>query len=123
VLGGAFSFYARHGEGAQDPHKDVTARSLHAGRYLAYLGATVTILSLAFGTFTQQLLSVENYSIAAEGNVAGPGNMPRSQTWQQTAGDVVEGGRPFQTSTSIFSECQPHVTRIDGSAVYESSSL
>lgn len=107
----------------QGPHKDVTARSLHTDRYLAYLGATVTIFSLAFGTFTQQLLSVENYSITAEGNVTGPGNMPRSQTWQQTTGDIVEGGRPFRTSTSIFPECQPHVTRVDGSAVYESSSL
>ena len=122
MLGEAFSSYVKHG-GVQDRHKDVTARSLHADSYLAYLGAIVTILSLAFGTFTQQLLSIENYPTAAEGNITGPGNIPRSQTWQQTAGDIVEGGRPFQTSTSVFSECQPHVTRIDGSAVYESSSL
>jgi hypothetical protein len=86
-------------------HKDVADRSSHPDRYLAYLGATVTILSLAFGTFTQQLLSIENYPIATGGNAAGPGNMPRSRTWQQTAGDIVEGGRPFQTSTAIFSEC------------------
>jgi hypothetical protein len=60
--------------------------------YLAYLGAHVTILSLAFGTFTQQLISYRMSPIPASQADLLPGNIPRAETWQEFTGNPAEGG-------------------------------
>jgi hypothetical protein len=60
--------------------------------YLAYFGALVTILSLAFGTFTQQLISYSMYPIPSSHADLLPGNIPRAETWQNFTGNPAEGG-------------------------------
>ena len=50
----------------------------------------MTILSLAFGTFAQQLLVFENLPIADPSLL--PGNIPRSETWQSWTGNPAEDG-------------------------------
>ena len=71
---------------------------LISDRWFAYVGAVVTIISLAFGTFVQQLLAFENMPITDVRLL--PGNIPRSQTWQNWTGNPAEAGllfpNPFQ---------------------------
>lgn len=57
-------------------------------RWLACCGALVTILSLAFSFFIQQLLTFElfpTYNVALQ-----PGNVPRSEIWKGWTGDPSE---------------------------------
>jgi Na+/citrate or Na+/malate symporter len=63
---------------------------LISDRWFAYVGAVVTVISLAFGTFVQQLLAYENLPITDPALL--PGNIPRSDTWQHWTGNPAEGG-------------------------------
>ena len=56
-----------------------------SNRWLALYGALVTILCIAFGTFTQQLLVIRLFSSQAP-SIA-PGNIQRAQTWQNFSGN------------------------------------
>ena len=60
-------------------------------RWLALYGALVTILCIAFGAFTQELLVIRPFS--SEAPSITPGNIQRAQTWQNYTGspDVIEG--------------------------------
>jgi hypothetical protein len=50
-------------------------------RYLAILGALISIMSLAFGTFTQQMISFEPFPIKNLTTPSSPGNILRSETY------------------------------------------
>lgn len=47
-------------------------------RIAAWSGCMITILSLVFSTFTQQLISIE---LVPMSNDTSPGNIPRSETY------------------------------------------
>lgn len=51
-------------------------------RAAACFGCLITILSLAFSTFTQQLINIELIRVD---NATSPGNLPRSETYSQLA--------------------------------------
>jgi hypothetical protein len=63
------------------------------GQWLSYIGAIVVIVSLAFGTFTQQLIGIVSLPVRDGGtsNLA-PGNIPNSQTWANFTGNPAEAG-------------------------------
>jgi len=61
-------------------------------RYLASFGAIVTILSLGFGAFTQQLIAYSRFAVPADETNLLPGNIPRTETWQKFTGNPAEGG-------------------------------
>ncbi|KAL1969877.1 hypothetical protein VTN77DRAFT_7386 [Rasamsonia byssochlamydoides] len=65
--------------------------SVRGRRYLAYLGAIITILSLPFGTFTQQLVAIDNLVVTDPHSGLLAGNIPRSETWQDWKGNPAEG--------------------------------
>nr|KAK5444628.1 hypothetical protein LTR18_004332 [Exophiala xenobiotica] len=73
-------------------------------RYLAYFGALVTILSLAFGTFTQQLISYSMYPIPSSHADLLPGNIPQAETWQNFTGNPAEGAMsiPLTMKAAIY---------------------
>ena len=54
-------------------------------RWLALYGALVTILCIAFGAFTQELLVIRLFS--SEAPSITPGNIQRAQTWQNFTGN------------------------------------
>ncbi|CZR60656.1 uncharacterized protein PAC_10552 [Phialocephala subalpina] len=51
-------------------------------RYLAILGAFISVLSLGFGTFTQQLISLEALVIKDPGSPLSTGNLLHSEMYQ-----------------------------------------
>ena len=53
-------------------------------RWLALYGALVTILCVAFGAFTQELLVIRLFS--SEAPSITPGNLQCAQTWQSYTG-------------------------------------
>jgi hypothetical protein len=61
------------------------------------MGAIVTILSLAFGTFTQQLIAVQNVVVTNLNSPLLPGNIPRSENWTHV------DGNPAEASEYLFS--------------------
>ncbi|KIV83869.1 hypothetical protein PV11_05858 [Exophiala sideris] len=58
-------------------------------RYLAHFGAIITILSLAVGTFNQQLISYSQYPTNTPS--LQPGNLPRAEVWNDFEGNPAEG--------------------------------
>ncbi|KAF2116215.1 hypothetical protein BDV96DRAFT_45593 [Lophiotrema nucula] len=60
--------------------------SVRNRRFIAFLGALTTVLSLAFGTFVQQLLSSQPVNITSLHSSLLPGNTPRSETWNSSKG-------------------------------------
>ena len=58
-------------------------------RWLASCSALVTIISLAFKTFTQQLLTIQSFP--ARETVLQPKNVQRSETLE-TGGNAAESG-------------------------------
>jgi hypothetical protein len=62
-------------------------------RCISYFGAIVVIVSLAFGTFTQQLISIVTLPLkdGGPGDLA-PGNIPNSHLWYNSTGNAAEGG-------------------------------
>lgn len=60
-------------------------------RWVSYAGSLIVVVSLAFGAFTQQLISIENVAVAkASPSVSLPGNLPRSNTWISWTGNPAE---------------------------------
>ena len=55
-------------------------------RWIAYIGAIVTILSLAFGAFTQQLIAINQFPVPIRDASLQPGNIPRAETCQYNSG-------------------------------------
>ncbi|KAF2422356.1 hypothetical protein EJ08DRAFT_682680 [Tothia fuscella] len=68
--------------------------SARGHRLLACLGALITILSLTFGTFTQQLLAIESLPVVDPLSKLAPGNIPRSETWMNYSGSNGWGLKP-----------------------------
>jgi hypothetical protein len=70
------------------------------GRLVSYVGALVTIVSLVFGIFAQQLLSIESFPIAGSDtneNLVTP--IPRQNTWE----DFASGGEvPLSMRAAIY---------------------
>jgi hypothetical protein len=65
------------------PHCDEQLTCLQlCTRFAACLGCLITILSLGYSTFTQQLISIELLPTA---NTTSPGNLPRSEAYRQLA--------------------------------------
>jgi hypothetical protein len=52
------------------------------------MGAFITILSLAFGTFTQQLLAIGYLPVVNPPSELQPGNIPRAETWANFTGSL-----------------------------------
>ena len=79
-----------------DRGKGFFTRTLHqAGfvnmtRLLGCCGAIITITALAFTTFTQQLIAIRPFPVT-EGPLK-PGNIPRSELWDNITGNAAEGG-------------------------------
>jgi len=62
----------------------VGARDLRADcciRVLAYLAALVMTMSIAFGTFLQQVVGFDGLVPVASNSDLLPGNLPRSESW------------------------------------------
>ena len=55
-------------------------------RWLVLYGALVTILCITFGAFTQELLVIRLFS--SEAPSITPGNIQRTQTWQDYSGNL-----------------------------------
>lgn len=53
-------------------------------RWLALAGALLTLGSLSIGTFTQQLISIENLAVQDPKSPLRPGNIPRTVFWNDT---------------------------------------
>jgi hypothetical protein len=47
-------------------------------------------MSLAFGVFTQQLITITNFPITSRDANLLPGNIPRAETWQYYSGNPAE---------------------------------
>ena len=61
-------------------------------RLLACFGALLTIVSLAFSAFTQQLVTYDLQVPAAPDSPLSPGNIARVETYDQFQGNPAEGG-------------------------------
>ena len=59
-------------------------------RWLGSCGAMVTITALAFTTFTQQLIAIRSFPVNEDS--LKPGNLPRSELWNNFTGNPAEGG-------------------------------
>ena len=68
--------------------------------WLAYSCALVTLVSLVFGTFTQQLLALKPFAVSSE--LLQPGSLPHSEYWQTKTGRPSEGLREYFTTLSNF---------------------
>jgi hypothetical protein len=68
-------------------------------RIAACFGCAITILSLAFSTFTQQLISIELVPLA---NTTSPGNLAHSETYSQPTFDAKRLGEQLEFSTHTF---------------------
>ncbi|KAJ9604775.1 hypothetical protein H2200_010890 [Cladophialophora chaetospira] len=64
-------------------------------RWLACICALMTIVSLAFGTFVQQLLAVGRFPIYDLKSALQPGNIPRTEIFRYYAGNPAEIGFPL----------------------------
>jgi hypothetical protein len=73
---------------------------LRVFRWLATTGALITITALAFGTFVQQLLGVEEFPITNLRSNLQPGNIPRSEMFNYFGGNPAEIGE-FQPVWSL----------------------
>ena len=62
------------------------------GRWLSYLGSVIIIVSIFFGTFTQQVIIIQNFPVPQDGPVQfRAGNIPRSNMWNNWTGNPAEG--------------------------------
>jgi hypothetical protein len=59
-------------------------------RYVACIGALITILSLAFSTFTQQLVAITSFPLTGGNNALS--NLPWSEGWILFDGNPAESG-------------------------------
>ena len=57
--------------------------------WLAYTASIVTIISLLFGTFTQQLITMKTFPVNDDD--LNPGNVPWSTSWTNWTGRPSEG--------------------------------
>ncbi|TKA56740.1 hypothetical protein B0A55_12388, partial [Friedmanniomyces simplex] len=65
---------------------------LRSRRLLACLGALITILSLAFSAFMQQVVTYDRMVAADPGSPLAPGNLARVETYTEFRGNPAEGG-------------------------------
>jgi hypothetical protein len=54
------------------------------------MGAIITILSLGLGTFTQQLIAINNFAVTDPASHLNPGNIPRAENWTRWTGNPAE---------------------------------
>ena len=59
-------------------------------RWLTLLGCIISILSLAIGTFTQQLISIENMPVRNNSSRLQPGNIQRAEVYENLTGNPAE---------------------------------
>lgn len=62
---------------------------LKGNSWLSYCAALLTITTLAFGTFTQQLLTFKRFPVLAGPLM--PGSVPHVEEWQSYFGRPAEG--------------------------------
>ena len=103
VRGEAFFFCSRRGEGSSLSFESNETRANLLYRWVASSGALVTILALAFGTFTQQLLSFEKLPVTV--GTLKPTNIPHAETWQSFTGNFAEGGEYSRVDMEIRPDC------------------
>ena len=60
-------------------------------RYLSLIGAIISVLSLAIGTFTQQLITIRNVPVHDLNSTLSPGNIPRTEYYSTFSGNPAEG--------------------------------
>lgn len=84
---------------------------LRFARLFTSLGCLVTILSLLYSTFTQQLITLELAPSFL--NATAPGNLPRSETWAQW------GGTEFDALSCKSSRTARHVQRAHVSLAFD----
>ena len=60
-------------------------------RYLSLIGAIISVLSLAIGTFTQQLITIRNIPVHDLNSTLSPGNIPRTEYYSTFSGNPAEG--------------------------------
>ena len=62
------------------------------GRWLSYIGSIIVIVSIFFGTFTQQVITFQNFAISPDDpTLPQAGNIPRSTFWANFTGNPAEG--------------------------------
>ena len=60
-------------------------------RFLSLIGAIISVLSLAIGTFTQQLITIRNIPVRELNSTLSPGNIPRTEYYSTFGGNPAEG--------------------------------
>ena len=74
------------------------------GRLLALFGALIMIVSLTIGTFTQQLIGIENIPLKDVTSPLQPGSIPRSTIYKGTSSDSQETnyGPPLNVLAPVY---------------------
>ena len=68
--------------------------------WLAYVASIITIVSLLFGTFTQQLITIKTFPV--NDAALNPGNVPWSTSWTNWTGRPSEGRMFLITSLKVI---------------------